>query len=190
MRLLLIDNYDSFTYNLEQLIGSLIDGEVVVRRNDAIDLDWIREGAFDGLVISPGPKKPKDARLSLEAIQRFYKEKPILGVCLGMQCINDAFGGETVRAPRPTHGKTSRVRHSGDGIFEGVPQGIRVARYHSLTVLPNSPDVVVNARNAEGVIMALRHRSRPTWGVQFHPESFLTEYGDLMVRNFLALCDG
>ena len=186
-RLLLIDNYDSFTYNLEQLLGALFEGEVVVRRNDAVDLAWIEAGDFDGIVVSPGPKKPKDAPLSLEAIRRFHEEKPILGVCLGMQCLNEAFGGETVRAPRPTHGKTSRIRHSGAGVFEGVPRDIRVARYHSLMARVTNPDLEVTATNDEGVVMGLQLRGRPVWGVQFHPESFLTEYGDRMARNYLEL---
>lgn len=187
VRLLLIDNYDSFTHNLEHLFGALDGTEVIVRRPDAIRLEEIASLRPDAIILSPGPKRPQDATLSMRAIERFRAEVPIFGVCLGMQCLNEAFGGRTVRAPRPTHGKVSRIRHAGRGLFEGVPQGVRVARYHSLAAEVRDPRLRVSATTEDGVVMALEHDTLPLWGVQFHPESFLTECGEVMARNFLRL---
>ncbi|HEX9201932.1 MAG TPA: aminodeoxychorismate/anthranilate synthase component II [Acidobacteriaceae bacterium] len=187
--LLVIDNYDSFTYNLVQFLGEL-GAEPVVRRNDQVTVEEIANGGFRGLVISPGPGEPKDAGISLKAIRELGGRMPILGVCLGHQAIGEAFGGHIVRAPRPIHGKSSRVKHDGRGIFAGVPDGMEVARYHSLVIEPQScPDVLeVTAETADGIIMGVRHRSLPIEGVQFHPESVLTGNGMQILSNFVQLC--
>ncbi len=186
MRLVMIDNYDSFTYNLVQLFYEF-DLEVIVRRHDAIDLAGIAALKPDWLCISPGPKAPAAAGISKAVIGHFYQEIPILGVCLGMQAINEVFGGSTVLAPVPVHGKRHEVFHQGQGIFAGLPSPFGAARYHSLMVKPASDALVVTARSADGVIMGLSHRWYPLHGVQFHPESFLTEYGRELVGNFLAV---
>ncbi|HVJ05700.1 MAG TPA: aminodeoxychorismate/anthranilate synthase component II [Candidatus Saccharimonadales bacterium] len=187
--LLVIDNYDSFTYNLVQFLGEL-GADPVVRRNDQVTVDEIANGGYRGLVISPGPGEPKDAGISLAAIRELGGRMPILGVCLGHQAIGEAFGGRIVRAPRPIHGKSSRVKHDGRGIFAGVPDGMEVARYHSLVIEPQScPDVLeVTAETADGIIMGVRHRSLPIEGVQFHPESVLTGNGMQILSNFVQLC--
>lgn len=183
--LLIIDNYDSFTYNLAQGFGEL-GAEVKVVRNDAITLDEIAALAPSHIVISPGPGTPDDAGISLEVIRHFAPSVPILGVCLGHQAIGQAFGGQVVRAPRLMHGKVSAIHHDGKGIFYGLPSPFQATRYHSLIVRYPLPDSLeVAARTAEGEIMALRHRRYPTVGVQFHPESFLTEHGPYMLRAFL-----
>ena len=184
--ILLIDNYDSFTYNLVQYFGEL--GEtLLVRRNDAITLEEIEQLAPDYLVISPGPCTPKEAGISVEAIRTFAGNIPILGVCLGHQAIAEAFGGDVVHAERLMHGKTSRIQHDGNGLFRGVPQQTIVTRYHSLAVKRETlPSVLeITAETAEGEIMALRHRTLPIEGVQYHPEAILTEHGKLMIRNFI-----
>lgn len=182
---LIIDNYDSFTYNLAQGLGEL-GAEVKVVRNDAITLDEIAALAPSHIVISPGPGTPDDAGISLEVIRHFAPSIPILGVCLGHQAIGQAFGGQVVRAPRLMHGKVSAIHHDGKGIFYGLPSPFQATRYHSLIVRYPLPDSLeVAARTAEGEIMALRHRRYPTVGVQFHPESFLTEHGPYMLRAFL-----
>jgi anthranilate synthase/aminodeoxychorismate synthase-like glutamine amidotransferase len=184
--LLLIDNYDSFTWNLAQALGGL-GAEPRVVRNDAISLEEIDALAPSHLVISPGPGQPGEAGISLAAIGRFAERIPILGVCLGHQAIGQAFGGRVVRAPRVMHGKTSPVVHGGRGLFDGLPNPFAAARYHSLVVeratLP--ADLEVTAETAEGEIMALAHRRRPVYGVQFHPESFLTPDGERLLANFL-----
>jgi anthranilate synthase/aminodeoxychorismate synthase-like glutamine amidotransferase len=187
--LLVIDNYDSFTYNLVQYLGEL-GAEPVVRRNDQVTLEEIASGGYRGLVISPGPGEPKGAGISLEAIRELGGRLPILGVCLGHQAIGEAFGGRIVRAPRPIHGKASRVHHDGRGIFAGVPADIEVGRYHSLVIEPETcPDVLeVTASTADGIIMGVRHRSLPIEGVQFHPESVLTSNGMKILSNFVQLC--
>lgn len=187
--LLVIDNYDSFTYNLVQFLGEL-GAEPVVRRNDQITVDEIASGGYRGLVISPGPGEPKDAGISLAAIRELGGRMPILGVCLGHQAIGEAFGGVIVRAPRPIHGKASRVRHDGRGIFAGIPDQLEVARYHSLVIQPETfPNVLeVTAKTDDGIIMGVRHRSLPIEGVQFHPESVLTSCGMQILSNFLQLC--
>jgi anthranilate synthase component 2 len=189
MRLVMIDNYDSFTYNLVQLFYEF-DLEVVVRRHDEVDLVGIEALRPDWLCISPGPKAPVDAGISKAVIAHFYKEIPILGVCLGMQAINEVFGGSTVLAPVPVHGKRHEIFHGGETVFAGLPSPFGAARYHSLMVSPASDELVITARSADGVIMGLCHRRYPLHGVQFHQESFLTEYGRELAANFLALAPG
>ena len=186
--LLVIDNYDSFTYNLVQLLGEL-GAEPVVRRNDQVTVAEIAGGGYHGIVISPGPGEPSGAGVSLAAIRELGPRLPILGVCLGHQAIGEAFGGHIVRAPRPVHGKASRVTHDGRGIFAGVPAEIEVARYHSLVIEPHScpPVLEVTASTADGIIMGVRHRSLPIEGVQFHPESVLTSNGVQILANFVRL---
>jgi anthranilate synthase component 2 len=186
MRLVMIDNYDSFTYNLVQLFYEF-DLEVVVRRHDEVDLTGVEALRPDWLCISPGPKAPVDAGISKAVIEHFYKKIPILGVCLGMQAINEVFGGKTVLAPVPVHGKRHEIFHRGEAIFAGLPSPFGAARYHSLMVSPASEALLITARGADGVIMGLSHRNYPLHGVQFHPESFLTAYGRELAANFLRL---
>jgi anthranilate synthase/aminodeoxychorismate synthase-like glutamine amidotransferase len=186
--ILLIDNYDSFVHNLARYVREL--GEATaVHRNDAITLDEIAALAPTHIIVSPGPCTPREAGISNQAIVRFASRVPILGVCLGHQCLGAALGGQVVRASRPRHGKTSPIHHDGQGIFAGVPSPFLATRYHSLLVaregLPACLEVA--ATTPEGEIMALRHRDLPVWGVQFHPESVLTEHGHALLRNFLAL---
>ena len=187
--LLVIDNYDSFTYTLVQFLGEL-GADPVVRRNDQVTVAEIAAGGYRGLVISPGPGVPQGAGVSLAAIRELGGQLPILGVCLGHQAIGEAFGGRIVRAPQPIHGKASRVKHDGRGIFAGVPEEIEVGRYHSLVIEPEScPQVLeVTATTADGIIMGVRHRSLPIEGVQFHPESVLTACGMQILSNFVGLC--
>ncbi|MGC8463275.1 MAG: anthranilate synthase component II [Acidimicrobiales bacterium] len=184
---LLVDNYDSFVYNLVQELGEL-GADPVVRRNDAVDVDGIRALRCDLVVISPGPGRPENAGISLEAITELAGEVPILGVCLGHQAIGQAFGASIVRAPVLMHGKTSEVHHDGRGVFLGLPQPLTATRYHSLVVDPTTvPDELeVTATTDDGVIMGLRHRDLPVEGVQFHPESVLTSSGPSLLANFLA----
>ncbi len=185
--ILLIDNYDSFTYNLAQYLGEL-GYKVEVRRNDAITLDEIVAMKPDQIVISPGPGTPDDAGISLDLIKQFYREVPILGVCLGHQVIGQAFGGKVVRANRPMHGKVSPIEHNQKGIFHNLPSPLTATRYHSLIVQEPLPDCLeITARSKEVEVMALRHKEYPVVGVQFHPESILTEYGHEMLRNFLEI---
>jgi anthranilate synthase/aminodeoxychorismate synthase-like glutamine amidotransferase len=187
VRVLLVDNYDSFTYNLVQELGEL-GAEPVVHRNDAIDVAGIREAGPDAIIISPGPGRPDDAGISLSVVSELAGEVPILGVCLGHQCIGQAYGAEIVLAPRLMHGKTSPVHHNGSGMFEGLPDPFIATRYHSLVVTPASvPDELeVTATTAEGVVMGLRHRTLAVEGVQFHPESIFTPSGPTFLANFLA----
>jgi len=184
----MIDNYDSFTYNLVQLIMSNAAVEMVVKRNDAFDLNYVYDLAPDGVVISPGPKGPKDAGLSIQTIREFSSRVPILGVCLGMQCINEVFGGETREADLPVHGKTSLVFHNGQDLFYGIPNPVKVARYHSLVIDKIPSSLKVDAFTGyTNIPMAIHHKTFPVFGVQFHPESFLTEHGNTMTKNFLNL---
>jgi anthranilate synthase/aminodeoxychorismate synthase-like glutamine amidotransferase len=186
---LLIDNYDSFTYNLAQYLGEL-GAEVRVVRNDAITIDGIAALRPSHIVISPGPGRPEDAGVSVETILRFGPHVPILGVCLGHQAMGLAFDGDVVRAPAPVHGKTASIEHDGRGVFKGVPLPLPAARYHSLVVSHERwpADLEIAGRvHGEPTVMALRHRSWPMHGVQFHPESVLTTDGHLMLRNFLEL---
>jgi anthranilate synthase/aminodeoxychorismate synthase-like glutamine amidotransferase len=186
-RILLVDNYDSFVYNLVQELGEL-GADPVVHRNDAIDLDAIAAAAFDGIVISPGPGRPASAGISMAVVARFAGEIPILGVCLGHQCIGEVYGGTTVPAPTLMHGKTSEIRHDGRGLFAGLPNPLVATRYHSLVIDPPSVPAIleVSATTTEGVVMGLRHRHLPVEGVQFHPESVLTAPGPDLLRNFLG----
>lgn len=185
--ILMIDNYDSFTYNLVQYVGELGE-ELQVYRNDKITLEEIERLNPDYLMISPGPCTPNEAGISMEAIRHFAGKIPILGVCLGHQSIGQVFGGNVVRAERLMHGKTSDVFHDGKTIFQGIPSPFTAARYHSLLVEEVSlPDELeVTARTADGEIMAVRHRDYPIEGVQFHPESIITQHGKQLLKNFLT----
>ena len=189
--LLMIDNYDSFTYNLVQYLQSL-GAEVKVVRNDAMTVDEIAKLAPERIVISPGPCTPNEAGVSLEVIERLGATTPILGVCLGHQSLGQAYGGNVIRAGRIMHGKTSRIRHEGKGVFAGLPDAYEATRYHSLVVerssLPEALEVTAWTENEDGSfeeIMGLRHREYPVEGVQFHPESILTEHGHALLKNFL-----
>ena len=185
-RLLVIDNYDSFTYNLVQMFMPY-DLVIEVHRSDMISINDISIISPDYVLISPGPKDPVHAGISTELIRMFYEKIPILGVCLGMQCINEAFGGKTVRCPLPMHGKTSQVRHNSQGLFKDVPSPFVAARYHSLMVKRASNKLIETGHSQDGVIMGLSHTKMPLHGVQFHPESFLTRYGIVIIENFLRL---
>jgi len=186
--ILVIDNYDSFTYNLVQYFGEL-GAELIVRRNDKVGLDEIEKLQPERICISPGPGTPLDAGISNELIRQFGPRIPILGVCLGHQCIGHVFGGEIVRAPRLMHGKTSPILHEGDGVFHGLPNPFEATRYHSLIVRRETfpAELEILAETSDGEIMGLRHRRFPIHGVQFHPESILTEEGKRLLTNFLAL---
>ena len=187
-RVLVVDNYDSFVYNLVQYLGEL-GAEPVVHRHDALPLDALRELEPDAVLISPGPGRPEDGGVSNDVIRDFGERGvPVLGVCLGLQCIGALYGGEVVRAPRVMHGKTSEIHHDGRGVFAGLPDPLTATRYHSLVVDPASvPDVLeVSATTDDDVVMGLRHRELPIEGVQFHPESILTDGGHRLLQNFLA----
>ncbi len=188
--LLVIDNYDSFTYNLVQMFMQY-DLSIQVHRSDRITLEQVADASPDYVLVSPGPKDPAHAGISKALIWTYYRSIPILGVCLGMQCINEVFGGRTVRSPVPMHGKTSRVYHCQEALFRNVQSPFTVARYHSLAVNPLpaalEKDLAVTGRTADGTIMGLSHRRFPLHGVQFHPESFLTEFGFSLIENFLRL---
>jgi anthranilate synthase/aminodeoxychorismate synthase-like glutamine amidotransferase len=188
--LLVIDNYDSFTYNLVQYLGEL-GADVLVRRNDAVTVEEIGELAPAGIVLSPGPCAPAQAGVTVDVIRRWGETIPTLGVCLGHQAIGEAYGGRVVRARRAMHGKTSRISHTGEGLFAGLPAPLEVMRYHSLVVepesLPAELEVVARATDDPGEIHAVRHRTHPVWGVQFHPESIMTTGGKTLLRNFLEL---
>ncbi|MBK5287556.1 MAG: aminodeoxychorismate/anthranilate synthase component II [Acidimicrobiia bacterium] len=188
-RVLVIDNYDSFVYNLVQYLGEL-GAEPIVHRHDDLGLDELTALAPDAVLVSPGPGRPDDAGVSLDAIGAFGEAGiPVLGVCLGHQCIGQRYGGDVVRAERVMHGKTSEVSHGGEGVFAGLPNPFTATRYHSLVVAADSiPDQLeVTARTADGIVMGLRHREFPIHGVQFHPEAVLTVGGHDIIRNFLAL---
>ncbi|HET7872896.1 MAG TPA: aminodeoxychorismate/anthranilate synthase component II [Terriglobales bacterium] len=187
-----LDNYDSFTYNLVQYLGEL-GQHVEVRRNDQVTVTEIEQANPSHIVVSPGPCTPKDAGISIELIRHFAGKKPVLGVCLGHQAIGAAFGGQVIRAPKVMHGKTSRIEHDGRTLFRNAPQPLTATRYHSLIVaekgLPQELEISAETRDDAGrrVIMGLRHKRFPVEGVQFHPESVLTESGRLLLRNFLEL---
>jgi len=188
--LLVIDNYDSFTYNLVQYFGEL--GETLeVHRNDALTVDQVGDMAPDAIVVSPGPCSPREAGISVDVIRRYGGETPLLGVCLGHQAIGEAYGGVVTRADRVMHGKMSQLVHDGTELFAGIPSPFGVMRYHSLIVeratLPAELQVTAVAVDAPNEIHALQHRTHPVWGVQFHPESILTEHGRDLLVNFLAM---
>ena len=185
---LLIDNYDSFTYNLYHFIGEL-GASLTVRRNDALSVDEAMAMAPQGIILSPGPCDPDRAGICLDLVARAAGHVPLLGVCLGHQSIGQAFGGRVVRAGKPMHGKLSRIRHSGQGVFDGLPEVFSATRYHSLVIeresLPAALEITAETEN--GTIMGLAHRELPVHGVQFHPESIASEHGHALLRNFLAL---
>ena len=188
--LLVIDNYDSFTYNLVQMFRQY-PLEVQVHRSNEIDLATVERLAPDYILISPGPRDPAHAGISMPLIAAWHTRVPILGVCLGMQCLNEVFGGRTVRSPQPRHGKTSEVFHDGRGLFQGLPNPFKAARYHSLAVEPQAAalrgELTITARTRNQIVMGLSHRRHPLHGVQFHPESFLTDSGYRLIENFLSL---
>jgi len=188
-KILMIDNYDSFTYNLVQFLG-MLGAELVVYRNDHTCLEEVEELEPAGIVISPGPKAPRDAGLSKDIILEFGPRIPLLGVCLGHQCIGEVYGGKVDRAPYVMHGKTSQVYHDGKGVFKGLTNPIESARYHSLAVLEDDlPSCLeVSARTEDGLIMGVRHKDYPIEGIQFHPESFMTPEGLQLLDNFLEVC--
>ncbi len=187
----MIDNYDSFTYNLVQYLGSL-GAEVIVKRNDEIELQEVKTIDPDAIVISPGPCTPKEAGISVPLIKSYYKEYPILGVCLGHQSIGYAFGGKIVNAKRLMHGKTSQIFHNGEGVFKNIPSPFTAVRYHSLVIdretLPQ--ELKITAESDDGEIMGIQHVKYPVFGVQFHPESILSQYGMDVLKNFLEIAEG
>jgi len=185
---LLLDNYDSFTYNLRHYLGEL-GAEVEVRRNDAISADEAVALGAEGIVISPGPCDPDRAGICLDVIEKAAGKLPILGVCLGHQCIGQVFGGRVVLAPKPMHGKVSEITHTGEGVLTGLPSPFKATRYHSLTVERESlPDCLeITAESGDGVIQGLRHKELPIHGVQFHPESIASEHGHQLIQNFLDI---
>lgn len=185
-KMLVIDNYDSFTYNLIQMFMpyNLV---ITVKRNDALTIPQIQTLNPDYILLSPGPKTPAQSGICLEVIHAFYQDIPILGVCLGMQCLNECFSGRTLKASIPMHGKTSLVAHNGRGIFSGLPNPFLAARYHSLqTVVAQDSILTIDAQSEDGLIMGLSHPIAPVFGVQFHPESFLTKHGGQIIENFLT----
>ena len=188
--ILVIDNYDSFTYNLVQYLGEL-GAEVTVRRNDAVSVDEVGELAPAGIVLSPGPCTPKEAGVTVDVIRRWGSIIPTLGVCLGHQAIGEAYGGDVVRAVRVMHGKTSQICHDGSGVFAGLPSPMEVMRYHSLIVerrtMPESLEIVAVAQDDPLEVHAVKHREHPVYGVQFHPESVMTPHGKALLKNFLEL---
>lgn len=192
---LLIDNYDSFVYNLAAYIRELSSGVEVVR-NDCVDMAElecrIERGEIDGIIISPGPKRPEDSGLSEDIIRRFEGIVPILGVCLGHQTIAYRYGGTVRKGLRPMHGKITEIRHNRSSLFSSIPQCFQVTRYHSLVVSPEDlPDCLeIDACTEDQTIMALHHRDYPVYGIQFHPEAVLTEYGHQIIRNFMSICEG
>src|SRR3954452_9077042 len=191
MRTLLIDNYDSFTFNLFHLLGEVNGSEPIVVRNDELSWDELTALAVDNIVISPGPGRPEHARdvgVSLEALRR--ATVPVLGVCLGLQALAHAGGGAIDHAPEVMHGRASEIHHDGRGVFAGIPQGFAAVRYHSLAVAAVPAALRVTAWTPDGVVMGLEHRAKPLWGVQFHPESIATEHGATLLRNFRDLTRG
>ncbi len=189
-RILVVDNYDSFVYILVQYLGEL-GAEPIVHRHDEIDVADINKLAPDAILISPGPGTPDEAGVSMRIVAELAGQIPIFGVCLGMQCIGQAFGGTVVRAPRVMHGKTSLIRHHNTGVFEGLPQPLEATRYHSLIVERSSvpEELEITAETDDGLVMGLRHRHLEVEGVQFHPESVLTQAGHDLLRNFMAHCN-
>ncbi|MBX3141692.1 MAG: aminodeoxychorismate/anthranilate synthase component II [Trueperaceae bacterium] len=193
-RLLVVDNYDSFTYNLVQYVAAL-GADVTVWRNDAFAVADVEELSPDGVIVSPGPCTPREAGVSVELVRGLGKHLPMLGVCLGHQVIGEAYGGRVVRANRLVHGKTATIEHDGTGVFAGLGSPVTATRYHSLVVVDPPDELVPNAwttepGSGERVLMGVRHATHPVWGVQFHPESILTESGSAMLANFLRFTQG
>ncbi len=188
-KLLVIDNFDSFTYNLVQYFGQS-GAACEVIRNNQLSLEEIDISPFDGIVLSPGPCDPDRAGISLSAVKAWEGKKPLLGVCLGHQCIAQAYGGSIVRADRLMHGKTSPIHHQNENLFEGLPNPFSATRYHSLLLAPSTlpTSLTVTAETSDGEIMGIQHKDHPTWGVQFHPESLATESGIIILKNFLQYC--
>ena len=188
-KLLVIDNFDSFTYNLVQYFGQS-GAACEVIRNNQLSLEEIDISPFDGIVLSPGPCDPDRAGISLSAVKAWEGKKPLLGVCLGHQCIAQAYGGSIVRADRLMHGKTSPIHHQNENLFEGLPNPFSATRYHSLLLAPSTlpTSLTVTAETSDGEIMGIQHKDHPTWGVQFHPESLATESGIIILKNFLRYC--
>lgn len=187
--LIMIDNYDSFVYNLVRYFKELGE-EIKVFRNDKITVEMIEKGDYSGIIISPGPKNPKEAGLSLEIIDYFKKKIPILGICLGHQCIGHYFGGKIIKGSYPVHGKLSYINHNDKDIFKGIKNPLRVTRYHSLIISKEEfpKDLVITAETEDGVIMGIKHKELPIYGVQFHPEAELTEQGHDILQNFITEC--
>lgn len=181
-KILLLDNYDSFTYNLYHLVQKEYSGKVEVLRDSQIDLKSL--SSYSAIVISPGPGRPQTTPAAMNILNTIPETMPVLGICLGMQCINEFFGGETVRGDYPLHGKVYKLHHDCRGLFHNIPDNIDIARYHSL-VINIGNNLNITSRSDDGVIMSIEHKTRPVYGIQFHPESFLTQYGDRMVANFL-----
>jgi len=188
---LLLDNYDSFTYNLRHYLGEL-GAEVEVRRNDAVSADEALSLGAEGIIISPGPCDPDRAGICLEVVEKAAGRRPVLGVCLGHQCIGQAFGAKVVRAPKPMHGKISEINHNATGVLAAIPSPFKATRYHSLTLEPGSlPDCLeITAESDDGVIQGIAHRDLPFHGVQFHPESIASEHGHQLIQNFLDIAGG
>ncbi|MCZ6608224.1 MAG: aminodeoxychorismate/anthranilate synthase component II [Alphaproteobacteria bacterium] len=187
--ILLIDNYDSFVHNLARYVGELGRERRVVR-NDAITIDEISAAQPQAIIISPGPCTPNEAGISIDVVRQLGARTPILGVCLGHQCVGQVYGGEVKRAQRPVHGSTSLIHHNGESLFEGLPNPLQAARYHSLIVeLPDDSELDVTATSENGEIMAVAHRRHPVFGLQFHPESVLTEHGHAQLANFFRFTD-
>lgn len=186
MKILVIDNYDSFTYNLVQLLGEF-DSDIIVKRNDEITSEEIKKINPGKILISPGPGRPEDSKISLEAIKNFGEKIPVLGVCLGHQAIGICFGAKVIRAPILMHGKTSKIKHSGQGVFKSIPQNFVATRYHSLIIDKKAlPDCLeITATSDDGMIMGIKHRNFPVEGIQFHPESILTKEGKNIIKNWL-----
>ncbi|MCD6397037.1 MAG: aminodeoxychorismate/anthranilate synthase component II [Spirochaetaceae bacterium] len=185
-KLLVIDNYDSFTFNLVQMFKQY-NLDIQVYRNNKIDLALAEKINPDYILISPGPRTPEYSGISKPLIKKFYKTKPILGVCLGMQCINEVFEGKTVKAPVPVHGKKDKIYHEELGIFKRMPKPFQAARYHSLIAERESNELIETAHSKEGILMGIQHNKYPLYGIQFHPESFMTEEGYTIIGNFLQL---
>lgn len=186
----MLDNYDSFVYNLSAYMQEA-GKEVVVCRSDEMDLDQIEQLQPEGIILSPGPKRPEDAVEAQKVVERFKDQIPILGVCLGHQTIGHFFGADVVKGSRPLHGKITMIHHNGEDLFQGLPRDYKVTRYHSLVVSDESfpAELKVTARSEDGVIMGLKHREFPIYGVQFHPEAILTEYGHELLANFKSICE-
>ncbi len=187
-QILLIDNFDSFTYNLYQQVQKLYSGNVNVIRNNEIPINEIQK-KYSAIIISPGPKQPKHAGISMKVIDRFATDIPILGICLGMQCINEVYGGITTNSNYPVHGKAKSIPNDGTGLFVGTPNNFQVARYHSLKIENISNELIINSKTNDGIVMSIMHKKLPVFGLQFHPESFMTEYGDCLIENFLDYVD-